>query len=923
MQTRVSTQVLTKAPVKVRPTSTFVQPLGDAVVTPLHQCHPITIAADNSGSMGFDARGARWQIFLSELNLPIPQVHYLTWGSSARVVVYNQHSFSEGTAPTCLLDNPQTCQLLEEANCLVFMTDGEINETEMRTFATRLRSNPDLAILVLTLPNGSLDTNPSRLNMSVLAPFLGMNHLVLCLCDDSNLRILSSSLPEYSAAPISEYNCIRQLPNFTVENFKNLNIAQREQPPVGYSRVGDTFVNINQLFTTREPDFTFEELQLHFSNLALVARTQGKIGDLRNLIKIFEKRVDRELKRSPANSQEVRLLRSITEARSNGDDPSDLQRQLQTLRMEERSQRNQTTNRDTFAHRTKSEINKMYERLCELEKGGMDAGTILGCNRVARLEQSSCEELANYENSPRFECPICATEDAPIHLLTLETEENHLDDFSVTFPLAKGENPPFSSMAVCNECARSFVSTQSGPYREVVVDDIPLLDLTVESNRKYLAHKLNMQFGAGKRCYHLFRVFYAMLFRMRDQEYYEEIRSAIVNQMTYILDLTDNRLGMTEQGDVCTFREAMQSMVNPQYVAGMYDHPMTSVTVICESLPRDERVVHILLNRWVKWRMERWLSLLHPNNFGSGDKFNSEKERISNLYFLHPYGTKVDNTYRVPEYPRDEKFLVDFYKLVPSEEITLLSALIDPILYSRVIRHESPERMWNELLSSERLLFAYFSERTLPSLDQLRSLGVSRFIGDRFQERHNVRTQAPPFYSPWGPSKLRCNCGIKFGDPDTPINTVDINRASHFNEVYGSQYPTGNSSHYNAHFVVRNVMKDEEQLLTRLRNGEIIEEDIALMRRLQVAVMKRIDTLRNGNIYDKSVGRDMLQILYSFMSAVREFPDFNLRAHYDNQTLTNFEQVTQRESRYAPIVVPENAMNTLLEPFTEKELSTF
>jgi len=908
---------------KVSPNSTFVYP-SNKHQTLCVKDSKIAIIGDTSGSMGFDQRGIRWTMldscFRENITGPFESFN---WNHVVRHDAFIRR-FGGCTDPNCLIKDPYVNNTLNNMNVFVFQTDGEISESTMSTFSSTFPWSPDLAVLIMVLPDNSMGLKSSSINMSVLAPFLRLNHIVLLLCADSKLRLIASSIPEYQIEDISSYPLISDFPEFKLSDIFTISIDIREKPQMGYIRIGNVFVNLTQLFETTQPDFTFVELDSIFDSLAVIARTQGKIENLRKVIKIFQKHAERKIKfdnNTPIND-EVRILRSIADLKRNGIDGEELEtarKQLTQIRMQTHLQQNEPK-KDSKDRNQLARINAMYERLCDLEKSGMSADIILSSNRINRLKRAECNIEPDYTDAPEFECNICY-ETGVCNLLVIGKYPilDYLDDNTVTFPFSK-RKINFCPIKVCCQCSQIFVNSGIGPYREEICGSIPLLSLRNPGNVEYTSYMLNMIFGAGKKCYHLFKVFYSLLDHMVFMDCHEDIRNLTQRYMNDLLDYTEDHIGMTEDGNVCILKEAIISMfTSKEYRNSLYNHPIMSTFVIVRSAIRldvDENfATHIMFNRYIKWLMEIYNSTIDNNSNTSVLELELEKNRqkFLKIFFDHPYGIAIANRYVVPDIIEKPHYLNDFftYFFKHEGELKFLQALMMPIVYHHIQRHGTSQTLWNTLLGNEPLLNDYYYNYVLPSLSQLKELAIKYFIQNTREDRHSAFT--PPFYSPWGSSKLRCSCGKEFGTTESNTVSIDLNRAKHFEEVYGSLYPSSTSSHYNGHMIVRKYMISREDLIDRLRKGEKIKEDLELVKTIFFELMHRVSELTCGNIYSENTATEMLEILLSFFDAMRTYPNFNFRTNWDNELLTNFEKNNNNENRYKPIVVPDNIKEYVLK----------
>ena len=231
--------------------------------------------------------------------------------------------------------------------------------------------------------------------------------------------------------------------------------------------------------------------------------------------------------------------------------------------------------------------------------------------------------------------------------------------------------------------------------------------------------------------------------------------------------------------------------------------------------------------------------------------------------------------------------------------------------------HEKLETQLDLLLSRDPIFLSIYKEGNMPEKEKILNEVKDSLLKNPHSLDDIHKNTVPPFYSPAGPSKLLCSCGVRFdrmGDGTTTTNweVIMANRKTHFEQVYGSYYPTINSAHYNLHATIRNVMA---------KHPDATE----VTRPLVIEVLAELYGRKRGNIYIAELCDNVVVVMKSYFRAKARFPDIppivdqHDRQH-SNEVLTNLELKHARPEDY---VVDTQIEPELMKPFTQAEKELF
>lgn len=236
----------------------------------------ITGMFDMSGSMTHSARIKSTTDFINQLQVermetlllwsdrilanvsrPRSVSPVVSYGASYNTMLINNVPYvaSGGTMPSVLnREHPST-------ELLVFCTDGQIDDAEVTSFARGFHHDCSMVLCVII---GETD-EVGNINVSVVAPFLSAQHLILYVYN-SQVYVLGGSNIE----PVDIHRPLAEFPRFDAAN---LSMELCAPTPPGYTRVGMKLV-INDITKLTIDDL----LSIDTPALLLRAKTTGNVN---------------------------------------------------------------------------------------------------------------------------------------------------------------------------------------------------------------------------------------------------------------------------------------------------------------------------------------------------------------------------------------------------------------------------------------------------------------------------------------------------------------------------------------------------------------------------------------------------------------------------------------------------------------------
>lgn len=918
----------------------------------------ISAAVDISGSMS-GGRTVTLCRVLNEVTKQVPLENLIGWCdrvayTAKNVTVTTQGdlysngtnlnqrlSAQGGTNPNCFL-TPALEKYLD-GNVFLMSTDGEIETSEMNQFSKSFARTYPMVICVLVGDDGAA---PSSLNMSVVASFLSSPY-VCVFVSPSFTKLVSSNQTAFATVEKLPPR-IADLPDITFQAILETRMGKMLPCPEGFSLIGDKYVNLKNLTALNLDDLAL----LDMNALALRLKTMGTLAGLRNHLKTLQNNLiavpasEDQVVSASAETQLMEKIASLENSPENAAQLQSLRNELRTLYMKRHSQAYAERKSKTHEHRDIGrKINEWMVILSEVESAGFNAEDMarVASNRINRLGKSTDPGFPlDMTGAHTGHCQICFGDSCPLALMLLEkvgsADSNHkksaeevcVNDFFVTFPLAF-DRLLICPNLVCTDCADSLCDNKRDPFtREKILGYVPLVNLQQGSNLKVVAHMLNTMIGAGRKCYHTFKVLYGACEAIGVTGWGSkpEMNAAREFLEDQLLVATKDRLGMDENGPVVSLRDAFLSLLQNNFEEKLLRQPFFAAMVVLTTDQRltansagqfDSRTRYLARKAFIRMLVEKW------NGYLKSPDGRSTKRKIRNDLFECPHGvpvlnkarlTSLDTSAAVADLMDNFKYVVYLLKRLSPNDVLINDELVTSILttISTLGVHERLETQLDLLLGKNPLFVQIYKEGVIPPKDEVLPavkeslLPNARYIDD-------VHSHGPPpFVTPASPSKVFCSCGYRFGGDSTDPEVIKTDRQKHFTEIYGAYYPTTNTAHFNLHAVVRHVLNKHP-------------EATAPTRALVIEALADLYSRKKGNIYIESLCQEVVTVMKSLFEAKKRFPSIPLVCDgfdsiHSNENLTRTELEYLATHDKLPVHIPLEE-SELTVPLTYEELKTF
>ena len=831
------------------------------------------------------------------------------------------------TNPNCLLQMPVVDHL--NGDVLLFSTDGEIGEDSLKRFSTDLQRMGKSYSLVVCLLIGEDSMDAKKLNMSVVSPFLSSPH-VCVFVSPSGCRLLTSNLPAY---PSPELTTITSLPIVSLKTILTSHMVKMLPCPPGYTMIGHSYVAIDSI-----PQFTMADFSsVDMSALSLRLKTQGKLNTLRNALK----KLHASLSSVPdeQTDEETALIDKIMRLQESGDKAGvvALQVELRALHMKKHEKAYlERKNRERNFKDEGRKINEWLVAIAEVESAGYSAEDLskISSNRIRRLEPSKePQDELDFTNALCGECSVCADDHAPLALLILEkcvtsegkrrpADELCVSDFIVTFPLCF-DGLLISPSEVCVECASALMKRKTDLNRTPILGYLPLVDLSVSANDKIFTHRLNTLIGAGRKCYHTFKVLFAAIEVIGTTGWGSNPTMTKIREYLQdsLLRSVKDRLGMDENGAVVPMDVAFRSLLEEKYEENLLRQPFFAAMIVLNRCQTQypERAVTLAKKTFIRHLVEKY------NGYLKNAEGRSTKRKIRADLFEAPHGVPIRESAHLTSFQKSTSMvdLLDNFKyvvyLLTKGGVSISDELVTAILtcVSTLGLHEKLETQLDLLLSRDPVFISIYKEGSMPATEKILDEVKDSLLKNPYPLDDGHKVSVPGFYTPAGPSKLLCSCGTRFdrmsdGTMTTNWEVIMANRKTHFEQIYGSYYPIANSAHYNLHATIRNVMS---------KHPDATE----VTRPLVIEVLAELYSRKKGNIYIEELCRNVVLVMKSYFQAKARFPDIppvvDQHDHqHSNEVLTNLELKHARPEDY---IMDMQVNPELVKPFTDEEKELF
>lgn len=805
-----------------------------------------------------------------------------------------------GTAPSRIFQNPTVQSEIGQSGVLLFMTDGQVPQSEVTLTSHHTSSVAHLSVICVFTHCGQ---DPQQIDISVAAPFFANcpNCILLSRYTNDppgNFRLIKAKgtfskleeAPEIDGVNASAWD---NFPLVTPVHLSACQIEIREKIPPGYVALGNRFVNLQLLL---DSDINIGEIveliDEHFQQLLLMCKTAGLLPQLRAWLKRHCPRME-DLQLID-NHGEVRLIMLLRRLSLNPDtEPAELASLREQLR---EARRLNHLDAQEFGEQRRldlkfaiSKIQNAMGQITSMEKTGYGAGILNRLSnramRAQRVEDSALEQHADTMVTEGCcqgqSCMICMDDESgsPMCLLIRRVPdvEQNTSDLAIDFPLAFGEaahNRVICPDVVCYDCAERL-GGHSALGREKTEIAIPLVNMGAGggSNRRIWTDRLARALAGGIKTHNLTQIFFSIL-------QHELLKAGWANgpehqDMNQMLEYASQEIlehyytNRTLKDDDMPKVKFSEALVHASQTDHMQHYLLSGVCLIFRTLlkydlPRPLDNGHSIVLRRV---MRRIIArhLFHIKQFGDASQLHNDyREALFQCRFGVPVSGTAQVTSTIENFmtPDDVQTIRDYCEVcqIPFDQFCFGPAL-STILFKllSINHHDSVEHCISVLSLDSMFLEALAHPEQLTEDDIINHMNDAYNLG-MFDAGHSP---PPQFCSPWGPSVTICSCGFRFlphgshGTLEELCQTVILpRRRDHFREVYNAHTQFGNpglgTKHYNLHRAIRAV-------------GGSFDDPAKTDEEIAQEVIEYIVTQdKRGNIYYPNMLEDTLRVIPSY-----------------------------------------------------------
>jgi len=777
-----------------------------------------------------------------------------------------------GTSPNCIVKNPAAVDLIKESDLWVLLTDGEIAEygvVQLTQLAELHGVTHAPVILIITGPRR--DT-PAYANISVGVSFFSsardasilFREDTTCYPFSRQLFLIDAkgafealkpsegvnlssweSLPTFDNEAEFNKRCGKLVIDFVHHDgrqpFESAISLGPEWDATTHALVDVTSLLAQQQIRTHDLRNLLGEEAI--TQLALVCKTRGQIGILRELIlKHKQQEIIIRLEDRHGAAKIMEKMQSTTITQEGKDH---LMKQLRDAHTANRdtyeAMRNSPSDEARAATKSNKLINRALAIISEFEKSSYTADILnRKSNRAMRAEivsatdaeiHLSALDLSNNIQAFRGTCPICCGEEQvmSVVLKELETVEENTTDFALNFPLAAAQAKQnanmVSSQCICFQCA---LLCPRSIYHEDVIAIIPTIDYW-GVNCTYINHQLTLAITAGLNtgASGVIQLFLTILDRTLETKQWCSRDHVDDNEVSFrrqVLGWTLQNLlrrcrcreNFAETGQWVNYPAALTWAVRDYEVAGLdswaIQHPVAGFS---QMLRWYEILGLVAEERIESMKMVKLFNLTVTNIMNG-----VLKQKDNDKSWTQPFLELIYTGFNAPGVPLDSgpDSIVAAEEFWPKLEVALgpwadvkrfLATFGDVSRQTAAIRlqimtfwalftqkgHTTAKYFFSTIKSNQPLAPAVLNPTATVPTSVIREILTSIFcpiIKPNSTQAAHRSPQMPPFTSPFGPSVLHCGkpgCGQKFY-PDRAIGTegmaliVRENRAAHFKKIY-------------------------------------------------------------------------------------------------------------------------------------------
>ena len=844
------------------------------------------------------------------------------WSNNATVSMNGQFKVERGgTDPSSIFRNSESAKIFNESEVIVFLTDGEIAQNNVTSFAKNCNGKLHKTLILCGLISKNKGTHS---NISVFAPLLDAPNIVCFQYDGENddiATILTSKGSISTLMHVGKTIHLEELCDIFITDAyakipkKNLVCNETSDEIMSIDLQGFiNYVNSNA--------FSWDEIGSHIEkvNWSLIlrnAKVTGTTDVIRNIINKLKHSQSEYVKSFVKNNHDMpfceqrdALVVRVVEMKNNNEDYFHLKDELNELinkaRLEEHEFSVHMKQRMTNATKIWDGIKN---ELFELEKGSYSLNDfVFSSNRANRAKQTNLEEITelesvlSHDNVPEIECCI-HLDKGPAVLWLRSPEDNEISttDHCLNFPLDSYPSLQKSIVVnpICGDCARGYIIATKNKYNNILktVYNVPIngyIPLNFSHNNKFINHTLCNILCEGKILTHVKSLLLSIV-DDNNEEWFMPIKNYIINELINRIYTTDT---FTEDGTKMKMIDALKKLnTNEQ---ALLSQPLTAAYRLLK--------MHYLYGNgdrenictMAKRRMSYFL--VEHRSFSIKPKGNREEElalynnyndELNKLLFSTLCGIPLEHTAKLVfvedisnmlgiNWNNTYNSICELSKAINADPMVLINKeFLTYIIYgiSSFPNYDKPMHVFTKLLKNEFFLNAEHQKSPLVVKTNINK--------DKFSRYHDTNITDSPCYEFYNgihstPSKLFFNKEPLWNNDmngktfaiDALANKLGGTLRKKIMESYGSVVPDNSSAHTNLHRNVAMILEKYFPNENDTNNPDIVDS----MGLMCFEKLKQTQG-EKGNIYARMLYRAYIYAIYDFCDLRKKYKPDNFKEH--------------------------------------------
>ena len=857
--------------------------------------HKVASFIDNSGSTACVVHGASILFFEQSIASCLHQnptsfkKNNCYW--STNVIMSDIATPAGGTDPSTIFSNHSSKTLFESSEIVVFITDGEISNSEVNKFSGHLKNHLNKALYICVIVNAGLE-KLADLNVSVIAPLIIAPN-VICLyhdCTSDKTFVVASRGVVSTIYPNPENFTKQTLQHIQINDLSKLKISSQRLPEnVMVLSETDTAYKVLSFENSNIGGLNFSKLidELSLDEWKIIIRhaiTNSLLPELRNSISSGRNeslnKLDAELRLkmcTPNIIKKKEIIQKMVTAYMRNDTPTQLQLKVELEAINDEVKLEELALQefmDQTMNQTRSKWDSVRNIIADVEKSDNVYSLnnfALGSNRAIRATEVNDESVTKnqvmHTGCPEIECVIHMDKGPAVLWFAHHKIANPdiiTSDFCLNFPLASF--PQLRDLIVpnpvCGFCAKDYlIVCNQSVYRQAIGGFIPI-NLKIKSNLKYATGMLNMNWCQNKCLPHVTMLLLSLLDDCKAN--WLTFRDYLINELVHSILTTDT---FSEEGLKMNMADALLKVVHNEnhLMRQPFGAAMRILRLSHQIQPFDcipmirtcftygciekycSKVKNISNNISVN---DQILKMLYHSKCGFIMQNLNRKITINDMIFRNFFDDSLSMQCLVDTV---SYFNLDIEKVIPD---TMLANILWHL--TTLTHHEKPSTVYKNLSSSYKIFRSIVSDQ-----------GIYDYINDKqFGQYHKIsENMVLPYAFYLGPASTPSKLWFldqplwdaSWNESWNAINISDLEKnlapalQQRMAKYYGSHYPSTNSAHTRLHRIVAKII--DKYIETTITDEMIV-----------ACIKAMLQTGGNyGNIYKNYIVHNIIYTIYNFL----------------------------------------------------------